>query len=750
MVEESEQRHSGVSQHAVKQQLFKNTYVKVFLVYLAIALVMFWTVTIGITTRVSNGYGDIHQSLFNLWWVPYSLFTLHQSPYFTNLLFYPVGANLVTQTMSPLAGIVMAPIYALSPALAYNILYFTSFALSGLFMFMLAKYVTKNNYAAFIAGLIFAFSPTHIAQATSHLDWTIVEFIPLFLLFYLMALREKRMKYALLAAVSFVLLTFAGDIEQALLTFCIAAVVTVFLFISERKEMLNLTTLKMVGMVAAFTFVIASPFIALMLPHLTSGAFSSAQQLSGVVNNMEWSDNLASFFLPSFYNGIFNGIAHSYSYIYALTYQGISYQINVGERVSYLGYTVIALALFGLYYDYKQNRLGKSLLWIVLFVVFGWLALGPYLQIGTTVTGIPTIYMLYKDIPILNIIREPGRFDFALTIALAIMAAFGFAKLTEGKDRNTTYKYLAVVSLLILIEYNGMPLTPSYIGSSSIPTAIPSAYSEIGKLSGNFSVLILPALTNTSALPSLYTGTATYYVTAMKKPLVGGYTSRENATQVMSVSSVPIATAAWYLEQGAGLVYPSPIKQNFTNITTLFMAEDNIGFIAVQRDAYNLTEQEQLYGFLSSAYGQPVYQSNSTFMFSTTAAVSKNAGKSIASYTVGNWTPGYSLCAPGQCNATLGNMWWGQGPLGLVVFSPKDQNVAMAFEAMSYTGSPTLDLYLNNVQSPTSSLKLSAVPSRYAVNMTLSQGLNEIVFYSQQGGTTSIPYGIDNITITPS
>ena len=190
----------------------------VFIIYLAISLVMFWNITTAFSTRVPNGGGDVYQSMWGLWWVPYSVFTLHQSPYYTNYLFYPIGANLVSETMSPLAGILTAPIQAFAGiASTYNFLFFLSFALGGLFMFMLSRYLVKNDYAAFIAGLIFAFSPMHIAQSYSHLQWTTMEFMPLFVLFFLMMLREKKALYSICAAVSFVLLTFAGDIEQGIM-----------------------------------------------------------------------------------------------------------------------------------------------------------------------------------------------------------------------------------------------------------------------------------------------------------------------------------------------------------------------------------------------------------------------------------------------------------------------------------------------------------------------------------------------------
>ncbi len=738
---------------AGKVPIYKHLYVKVFLVFLIITLIMYWPITLNITSHVINGYGDVHQSLFNLWWVPYALFTLHQSPYFTHFLYYPIGANLATQTLSPIAALLVSPIYAASAALAYNVLFFSSFALSGLFMFMLAKYITKNDYAAFIAGMIFAFSPVHIAQSVAHLDWTIVEWIPAFILFYLMALREKNMKYAVLAALCFVLLSFMGDIQQGLLMFFTGMILTILLLIFEREEMLKTQTLKVFAVFVAAGLVLASPVLLLLIPHLNAGAFSVAQQNSAISSNMQWSDNLESYFLPSYYNGLFYGPAHSYLYIYTLTYQGVQYATNIGERVSYFGYSVLLLALIGVYYDYKKNKLRNSLIWIILFIIFFLLTLGPYIQVGSNVTGIPSLYMLFRDIPLLNIIREPDRMDFIVTICLAIIAALGFAHLVQDKDKKTSYKYMAAFAILIFIEYNGMPLSNAYITNSTANATIPSAYTQIGALQGNFSVLILPAISNASDTPNNFTGTQTYYVTAMKKPIIGGYTSRENATQSLDVSSIPLVEASTYLEQGYGLVYPSPITENYSNATMLFLADYNTAFVSVILSAYNPSERSQLEQYLVSVFGQPVYYSSnsSTIVFSTQQSVAKYAGKSLTAYTIGNsWIPGYAFCSPYQkCNTSVSSMWWGNNTRSIILYSPAEETVKMGLVATSPINRTVLSVYLNSNLAGQISLRPLQYP--YQMNLTLSQGLNQIIFYAQNSTPQVEPYfayGLRNITFT--
>ncbi len=765
--------HVNVTTNDVKDYLLSHkAELKALGVYLLIALIMFWQVTININSYVVNGHGDVYQTLFNLWWVPYSLFVLHQSPYFSHLLFYPVGANLVTQTLTPLAGIFSAPFQLISSALAYNVLFFSSFALSGLFMFVLANYFVKNKYAAFLAGLIYAFSPMHISQAYGHLDWTIIEWIPLFLFFYVKTLDLHKKRYALLAAISFVLLSFMGDLQQGIMVFVAALIFTVlyWLFytpesgrhpkVAEHRTLGKIHFLSMnsiskgslqgIVYVLVFTFVLSLPFIIGIVPGLSQSTFQTAQLDTSIVQKMLWSNNVASFFLPSYYNGIFHNMSLSYLQpVYGLTYQGTSFQTDIGEKVAYIGYTVLLLALIAIYYDYKQNRLKHTFIWIIFFIIFAWLSLGPYVQFYTTVTGIPTLYSIYNAIPILNIIREPGRFDLIATICLGVLAAFGFDHLTKDKDRKTQYQYLAVVSILILIEYNGMPLSGAFASTLITPTQIPKAYTDIGNLTGNFTVLILPALPNASDTPAQYTGLATYYTSATKKPLIGGYTSRENNTQQLTVSSIPLVDSALYLEEGYGLVYPSPITENYSNVTTFFLATYNTAFISVQLNAFNVTADSLLLSYLTAIYGQAAYRSNDTFVFETQKAVQK-AGSTIIAYDIGSWVSGYNFCNPyGPCDQNISSMWWGNNTRSIVLYSPHDENINMKMIGISPINGTPVGIYLNG--NPVTQIALSGAQRRYSINMTVPQGVNEVTFYARNN--TLAPqaqalYGLKNITFT--
>ena len=76
------------------------------LIYLVIALVVFYPLTLHMGSNVPGSPGgDTYQNLWFLWWAKYAVLNQHTNVFQTSLLFWPVGASLVYQTMAPLLGI---------------------------------------------------------------------------------------------------------------------------------------------------------------------------------------------------------------------------------------------------------------------------------------------------------------------------------------------------------------------------------------------------------------------------------------------------------------------------------------------------------------------------------------------------------------------------------------------------------------------------------------------------------------------
>ena len=110
---------------------------------------------------------------------------------------FPFGWDLPTQVIQPFDRLYALLFGGFGDGLgAYNLQIFLSFVLSGCTMYVLARHVTGSPLAAALAGFIYTFSPFHLAQAMQYGALASIQWIPLFLLAFLLVLREPKLRYA--------------------------------------------------------------------------------------------------------------------------------------------------------------------------------------------------------------------------------------------------------------------------------------------------------------------------------------------------------------------------------------------------------------------------------------------------------------------------------------------------------------------------------------------------------------------------
>jgi hypothetical protein len=120
------------------------------------------------TTLPPCGCGDISSQVWFTEWPAYALGSGH-NPFFSSFVAYPLGINLMTNTGTPLLGILFAPVTLLfGPIAAFNLIMRLSFALSAISMCFVLRRWTKWWPAAFAGGLLYGFSPFMVGQGTGH------------------------------------------------------------------------------------------------------------------------------------------------------------------------------------------------------------------------------------------------------------------------------------------------------------------------------------------------------------------------------------------------------------------------------------------------------------------------------------------------------------------------------------------------------------------------------------------------------
>ena len=156
--------------------------------YVVITLAATWPLAGGLTRDVAWDLGD---SLLNMWilsWDCEQLLAILRgdvsrfATFFDANIFHPAPLTLAySEHLIPQA-LQVLPTYALTgnPILCYNLLFLSTFILSGFGMYLLVRQLTGNTLAAFVAGLLFAFAPYRLPQS-SHVQVLSSQWMPLVL-----------------------------------------------------------------------------------------------------------------------------------------------------------------------------------------------------------------------------------------------------------------------------------------------------------------------------------------------------------------------------------------------------------------------------------------------------------------------------------------------------------------------------------------------------------------------------------------
>jgi hypothetical protein len=161
-------------------------------VYVVLAVGLFWPVWSTHPSTVSEVGGDQFSTMWFLQWAAHSL--LHGlNPFFSGYANHPFGVNLLTNTSVLLLGWVSTPItLAWGPVASFNVLITLALPASATAGYFFARRWVSWWPAAFVAGLLYGFSPYEISQSAGHLNLTFIVIPPLvFLVLHELAVRQQ-------------------------------------------------------------------------------------------------------------------------------------------------------------------------------------------------------------------------------------------------------------------------------------------------------------------------------------------------------------------------------------------------------------------------------------------------------------------------------------------------------------------------------------------------------------------------------
>lgn len=530
----------------------------VFGLFLLVAVGITWPLVTQLDTRIAGfGYSDAYEMTHHIWWFQYALHTgqpLFEQP----LMGYPNGIEGVTLWSNPLQ-FFPAWLFALvvPVAVAYNVTLLLTMALNGWAMFVLARHLTGQAGPALLAGVVFLAFPTMQGHLGASHGGLMVQWpVPLYVL-ALLRLRATPSARGLLAtALLFILTAFGHTLQILYVTLPVTALFALTLIIKrEWAAFWRVAAACLIGALALGAFLIP----------VAQATFGTAAY-TDAGGAVRYSADLLAAVTPSFLHPLFGRLGYPHRVL----------GINIDEGYAYVGIVAAVLAVLALV------RVRAARWWGLLALGVYVLSLGPLLKlydqpvrltIGGNETFLPLPSALFDALPVLNLARTPGRFNFALALALAALAAYGLSVVWPRLGRRARWGFTALLAALVLFEYQAFWPLPT------VSAAVPAEITALREADDVRAVFDVPWDNLVAAKQALF------LQTAHQQALIAGHVTR----------STPVAPAKLMLLQatldpallqnaGADLVI---IHREYDPDNTLYdRAEDRLGEALYRDDDY--------------------------------------------------------------------------------------------------------------------------------------------------------------------
>jgi hypothetical protein len=392
-------------------------------------------------------YGDAQEDAHHLWWMTHALQTgqpLFEQP----LLGYPDGLSgftLRSNLLQYFPGWLFHFILPL-PA-AFNLHLLVTLALNGWAMFVLARHLVGRVDVALLAGAAYLCFPTmqgHIGAA--HIGLLAQYPLPL-VVWSLLNLNSRPTWRNVPLTTGLFILCALGHTPMLIYTMLPVTAFFALRWLWARQW----HTLRLLLIACALGTLLLGWYL---FPILSEATGSVAEEGGSV----RYSADLLAVVSPSFFHPLYSGLAYPRQVL----------GINLDEGAAYLGIVVGALALLGLW------RQQTARVWLGLAAVAWLLSLGPLLKIldqpamisaDGYQSHIALPWLLLQDLPLFNLVRTPARFNFALALAVVVMAAYGAAWLLARLRPPALRTGVAIaLTALIIFDYQvffPLPTTPA-------------------------------------------------------------------------------------------------------------------------------------------------------------------------------------------------------------------------------------------------------------------------------------------------
>ena len=575
--------------------------------YTIAALILTWPLARGLTRDVAWDLGD---SVLNMWILSWDCEQLRAivGGHYSNLrhffdanIFYPAPLTLAYSEHLVPQALQIFPIYALTgnPILCYNLLFLSTFVLSGLGMFLFARELTGSIAAAFIGGLLFAFAPYRIPQS-SHLQVLSSQWMPFALYGFRRYFDGGRIR-ALAGATAAVIVQGLSCGYYLLYFSPFAALYVLYEMwrvdrLGDRRTWLTVGTAALVAMTVIAPFVV--PYLRVSRDLQLSRSLTETTRLSADVYSYAtasvaerfWGSRIAEVFrkpegelfpgavpvLLALIGILWSGrdpghagastwrlraawvllaiaVAHAIAAAATIVFRRLTldlwlFDVRLGNATQLVLRAAIAYAIaLGLSPRMRERAaafMRSRGFFAAALAAAMWLSLGPSPQVLGRPLDLASPYrFLWNHVPGFEGLRVPARFAMIVALMLAVLATYGAAVVARAR-----YSLIVVVLIAAAFLYeagadpfivNGMsPIRGFNTPAARLypPNRAPEIYKIVNRLPADVVLAELP-LGQTD-----YDVRAMYYSIAHWRPILNGYSGffpLHYGRAILSLTEVP-------------------------------------------------------------------------------------------------------------------------------------------------------------------------------------------------------------------
>jgi hypothetical protein len=463
--------------------------VATLVLYTGLAAVLF----AGALTRIGSAWigddRDPHLFIWYLGWTAHQLAALH-SPFFTDVLQYPGGANLLWNTAVFAPAAALWPVTAaFGPIVAYNVMAAGAVALSAWCAALAARRLVPSDLGAGVAGLVYGFSPYMVAQSLRHPHVTLAMFPPLALIVLHEVLARRRWRpvaagAALGVASAVQLLT--GEEILALTVLLSGAGVALLALLHPARAAAGARRLLPALGAAAVCFAVLAGYPLVF-------QFLGPQRVSGLLQPPDvYVTDLAAFVVPP------SPMALSSAASAAVTG---AFTGNVSENDAYVGVPLLALLVVAAAVGWRRPLVRWAAPMTVLAAL---LSMGPRLHVAGHVTPVPMPWAVMGRLPLFESV-VPSRLMLLAFLGVALL----LADLVSAAARAAPRRRAACAAAIALALVPLVPRWP-YPSTDACVAAFFQPGGGVERLPPGGVVLVTPFSNHLSSVAMLWQATAGY------------------------------------------------------------------------------------------------------------------------------------------------------------------------------------------------------------------------------------------------